>query len=296
VKRLIAFYIILIFFSFLSAQSLSAQTIGSPSPAPRRLISLSPNITEMIYDMGAQDLLIADTQYCKFPPEARTKEKVGGWININFEKIVSLKPDLVLALKFYGKNEAIFKNLNIPTVVLNCDTIEEILNAYDIIGKKIGREKAAKKAKDRLKKALDKIQREAVKQKPLRVLFVIGHTQGSLQQIYGVGPKSFIDELISWAGGVNVLKDSPIPYPIVSKEELLKWDPDVIIDAMPKSEVKPEQFEKETKVWNQLSSLKAVQKGHVYCFNNEEYTVPGPTMLSLAHYLFDTFAEVRAQP
>jgi len=277
-------------------QSLAAQTPGVTSPPPKRVISLSPNITEIIYDMGAQDLLIADTVYCKFPPEAQTKEKVGGWENINFEKVVSLKPDLVLALKFYGKNEETFKKLNIPTVILNSTTIEDVLGNYDTIGEKLGRLTAAKKARARLEEKLKLIQNHAQKEKPLSVLFVIGHTPGSLQQIYGVGPNNFIDELVSWAGGVNVLKNSAIPYPIVSKESLLKQDPDVIIDALPKSEVKPDELEKNQEAWKQLSALKAVQKGHVYSFNNEDYTVPGPTMLHLAQYLFDTFAKIRAQP
>ena len=90
------FKFLFVFMGVLGFQSLCAQN----PPVPQRVISLSPNLTEIVYDIDAQNQLVADTEYCKFPLDARKKEKIGGWINPNFEKIVSLKPDLVLALGF----------------------------------------------------------------------------------------------------------------------------------------------------------------------------------------------------
>ena len=113
---------------------------------PQRIISLSPNLTEMIYDLGAKDRLVGDTDYCQFPAEAKKKEKIGGWINPNFEKIVSLKPDLVVALKFHDKAVNTLKKLNIPVVVFNCDSVKYILETYTQLGKLLGREKRAKTA------------------------------------------------------------------------------------------------------------------------------------------------------
>ncbi len=198
---------------------------------------MAPNLTEIVYDIGAQDLLVGVTDFCKFPPEAQKKEKIGGWINPNYEKILSLKPDLVLALKFHGKAVDNLEKLKVPVLVQDCQTVEDVLAAYDTLGKALGREAAAKKAKEKLAARLAKIRAEPTQGRPVSVLFVIDRTPGALDQIYGVGPHNFVDALIRWTGGVNILSDSPVSYPLVSKEQLLKSDPDVIVNAFPPAHV-----------------------------------------------------------
>lgn len=273
----------------------------SPTPAPtaaipRRIISMAPNLTEIVYDIGAQDQLVGVTDFCKFPPEAQKKEKIGGWINPNYEKIVSLKPDLVLVLQVSGKPVETLRQLKIPFLVLNCVTVEDILQAYDILGKKLGREAAAKRARGKLEKRLAKAKERARHHKPVSVLFVIDRTPGALEQIYGVGPNNFVDAMIHWTGGVNILADSPVPYPLVSKEQLLKRDPDVIINALPPAHGRSGEVVRETAVWNRLPSLKAVKNHQVYCFDDKDFLIPGPTMVKLTEYLSDVFQKAASQP
>jgi iron complex transport system substrate-binding protein len=258
---------------------------------PQRIISLSPNITEMIYDLGVQDRLVGDTDFCKYPPEADKKEKIGGWIDPNFEKIVSLKPDLVLAQAFHEKAIPTLRKLHVPVVVLHCDSVQEILETYDQLGKMLGCEKQAQAARRSLEKRLATVKKRGQGQKPLSVLFVVDRTAGTLSQIYGVGPKNFVDELIHMAGGVNVLHDAKAGYPLVSKEELIQRDPDVIIDAV-LSHGDPNA--RPPKDWSQLPTLKAVRQGHVYFFTNGDFLIPGPSMVKLGEFLSDTFAKVRA--
>jgi iron complex transport system substrate-binding protein len=233
------------------------------------------------------------TDFCHFPPEVKWKEKVGGWINPNIEKIVSLKPDLVLSVKFYGRNEETLRNLGIPVLVLDYVTMKDILNSYDILGKRLGLVSRAQEARKRLEDRLNRIRSMDGGQKPISVLFVIGHDPGQIRQIYAVGSHDYINDLITWVGGKNIISDSKIPYPLASKEEILRRDPDVIFDALPKSEVKEEDFLREKEAWNQLPTLKAVRRGQVYCFNNEDFTIPGPTMVHLGEYLSKTFQKVR---
>jgi iron complex transport system substrate-binding protein len=260
---------------------------------PQRVISLSPNLTEMIYDLGAQDRLVGDTDFCKFPPEAEKKEKIGGWVNPNFEKIVSLKPDLVVALKFHDKAVNTLKKLNIPVIIYNCDSVEDILETYTQLGEKLGCEAKAKTARQALEKRLAKVKLKGKGQKPLSVLFVVGRTPGTLNQIYGVGPQTFVDELIQMAGGVNVLHDSKTGYPLVSKEELIQRNPDVIIDSVLSHEMKARKLEKSS-TWDQMPVLQAVTKHHVYYFLDQDFLIPGPSMVKLGEFLSDTFEKVRA--
>jgi iron complex transport system substrate-binding protein len=282
-------FLILAFILAFGFQGLYAQN----KSVPQRVISLSPNLTEMIYDMGAQDQLVGDTDYCKFPPEAQKKEKIGGWVNPNIEKMVSLKPDLIVALKFHDKAVNTLKKLKMNVVVLNCDSVEDILASYSQLGKLLGHEKQAEAARQSLVARLEKIKQRAKGKKPVAVLFVVGRTPGTVDQVYAVGGKNFINELIEMAGGVNVMVDAMTGYPLVSKEELIQRNPDLIVDSVLSHELKARKVENQS-AWDQMPVLKAVQQKHVYYFLDEDFLIPGPSMVKLGEFLCDTFEKVRA--
>lgn len=285
----IRFQQISILILILGFQSVYAQN----KPIPQRVISLSPNLTELVYDIGAQDQLVGDTDFCKFPADAQKKEKIGGWINPNFEKIVSLQPDLVLALTFDEKAIFTLKKLKIPMAIFNCDRVQNILENYNQMGQLLGHEVQAKAARQSLIKRLDKIKQKAKGQKPLSVLFVIGRTPGTIEQVYAVGGKNFINELIQMAGGTNVMADAMTDYPMVSKEELIHRDPDLIVDSILSHDLKGSELDKRN-AWAQMPTLKAVKQNHVYYFSNQDFLIPGPSMVKLGEFLCDTFEKVRA--
>jgi len=282
-------FLILAFILAFGFQGLYAQN----KSVPQRVISLSPNLTEMIYDMGAQDQLVGDTDYCKFPSDAQKKEKIGGWVNPNIEKMVSLKPDLIVALKFHDKAVNTLKKLKMNVVVLNCDSVEDILASYSQLGKLLGHEKQAEAARQSLVARLEKIKQRAKGKKPVAVLFVVGRTPGTVDQVYAVGGKNFINELIEMAGGVNVMVDAMTGYPLVSKEELIQRNPDLIVDSVLSHELKARKVENQS-AWDQMPVLKAVQQKHVYYFLDEDFLIPGPSMVKLGEFLCDTFENVRA--
>ena len=253
---------------------------------------MAPNLTEMIYDIGAEEQLVGVTDFCKFPMAANSKEKVGGWINPNYEKILSLKPDLVVSLQFHGQAVDTLKKLKVPVLVVDCQTVQDILNAYEVLGKKLGHELDARRGKAAIERRLAKAKSRAKKHKPVDVLFVIGHSPGTLDQLYGVGPKNFVDELVTLVGGVNILADAKEPYPLISKEQLIKRDPEVIIDSIPSDEMSPKQAQAAKESWKKFSQLKAVRKNHVFILTRDEFLIPGPTMAGLAEYLSKIFSQV----
>jgi iron complex transport system substrate-binding protein len=257
--------------------------------APLRVISMAPNLTQIVFDIGAGDRLVGVSDFCRFPKEARGIKKMGGWLNPNYERILSEKPDLVLALKFNGKLVDNLRKIKIPVLALDCMTVKDVLKAYDAMGKRLGREKEARHARVRLEKRLDRVGKKSRGLKPVSVLFIVDRTPGTLEQIYGAGPKTFVNELIGLTGGKNILADSLAPYPLVSKEQILRRDPDVIVEALVKSRMKKGEMKKETGIWKKLSTLHAVRNDRVYGFTNEDYLIPGPTMANLAEYLSDIF-------
>jgi iron complex transport system substrate-binding protein len=260
---------------------------------PQRVISMSPHFTEIIYDIGAQDQLVGVTNFCKFPPEARKKTKVGGFFNPNFETIVSLRPDLVLLVPFYGQTIESFKKLGIPVLVQNNSSLQDVFDTYDVLGKALGRESAAQAAKRKLQARLDKVRKKAGSRKPVSILFVVGHNIGELQRIYAAGDHCFVGEIIALSGGHNVLTGTSIAFPLVSKEQLIKRDPDVIVDSMPSDEATGDTIAKAKAAWAGLPSLKAVRENHVYFLKQDEFLIPGPTMVGLAEYLSKIFDEVQ---
>jgi iron complex transport system substrate-binding protein len=254
---------------------------------------MAPNLTEIVYDIGAQDLLVGVTDFCKFPPEAQKKEKIGGWLNPNYEKILSLKPDLVLALKFHGQAVDNLRKLKVSVLVQDCQTVEDVLNAYDVLGKALDREKAARLARQALERRLAKAKSRASLHARVSVLFVSGHNPGTLDQLYGVGSKNFVDELVTMMGGVNILADVQEPYPLISKEQLIKRDPDVIIDSIPSSEMNPREIQEEKESWKKFPELRAVRENRVFILTRDDYLIPGPTLVGLGEFLSGIFQKVQ---
>ncbi len=276
-------------FTFLFVAFLGFGNATWAAEVPHRLISMSPNFTEILYDIGAQDQLIGVTDYCRFPPQAKTKEKVGGFYNPNIEKIVSLKPDMVLLLPFHGDTITTLQKLKIPTFVQDDSTLSDVFESYDRLGQLLGREKKAVKAKERLQNGIEKVREKARKRKTVSILFVVGHDAGTLRQIYAAGPKSFVDEIITLCGGRNIMAGASMPYPLVSKEQLIAQDPDVIVDSMPSDQSTKGMVESARREWDKFTSLKAVRKNHIFYLTKDENLIPGPTLLSLAQSLDQIF-------
>lgn len=259
---------------------------------PHRLISMSPNFTEILYDIGAQDQLIGVTDFCRYPTEARTKDKVGGYYNPNIEKIISLKPDMVLLLPFHSDTITTLKKLNIPVFIQDDSTLKDVFDSYDRLGRLLGREKQADSAKARLQNGIEIIREKACRRKPISILFVVGHDADTLRQIYAAGPKSFVDEIITLCGGKNVMAGSGMSYPLVSKEQLFGQNPDVIVDSMPSDQSTKGMVENAKMEWNKFTALKAVRENYVFYLTHDEDLIPGPSLMGLARSLNQIFEEV----
>lgn len=269
---------------------------GQASGYPRRVVSMGPNFTEIVYDIGAQNQLVGVTDFCKFPPAARKKTKVGGFFNPDFETIVSLKPDLVLLVPFYGEAIQSFKKLGIPVLVHQDSTIQDVLDTYDALGKALGHVERARAAKKKLIVRLDAVRQKALGRKKISILFVVGHNVGQIARIYAAGENSFVGEIIALSGGENILKGTRVAFPLVSEERLIKRDPEVIVDCMPGDEATRDTIQRARRAWAKFPSLRAVREKHLYFLNQDAFTIPGPTMVGLAEYLGKIFEEASKNP
>ena len=238
--------------------------------APERIISLGQTITERIYLLGADRNLIADTVYCVQPEDAKHKEKVGTLLQANLEKIVALKPDLVIASNLARpKQLRKLKDLGIRVVQLSYPkNFSEMCRQFLDLGKLLGKEEKAKEIIDKTKKEVAAIRMKTGSLPKKRVFIQLG-----IKPLHAVTRESFLNDYIEFAGGENIaLNEGRGAY---SREKVLKGNPEVIIiSTMGSSEGETGKNEKET--WMKYRSIAAVKKRNVYIVNPDKICSPTP--------------------
>lgn len=206
----------------------------------RRCVSLAPSITETIYALGADSLLAAVTRYCDYPAAARSKPSVGDMVSPDIERIVSLDPDVVF-LTVEGNTRQTFETLErlgVRTFATNPRSIDGVLKTIADLGAVLGRGERARRLRDSLRGVIDSIGGAGFAASAARpaVLLLV-----SLQPLMAAGSETFIGELIARAGGRSPLPAGSGSYPMLSREELLRASPDLLLlssdIALPENEL-----------------------------------------------------------
>ncbi len=257
---------------------------------PRRIISTAPSITEMLYALGAGDRVVGVTTYCHYPPEARSKEKIGTYVEPNLEKITSLQPDLVVIQKNPIQLRAKLEALHLHVLEIGHDTVDDVYQTIEQIGAAVGVSAKAHELTTRLRRELAAV-RQRTTGRPTRMMFVVGRAPGRLEDIIAVGRASYLNGLIETAGGENIFKDAAAPYPKVGMEEILSRNPEVIIDMGDMSDtegVTEAQKRAVVALWSASPAIAAVRNRKVFAVASDIFTVPGPRMVDAAR----AFAEM----
>ncbi|UCE97289.1 MAG: cobalamin-binding protein [Dehalococcoidia bacterium] len=195
---------------------------------PSRIVSLAPSNTEIIYALGLENKLIGVTQFCNYPIEALEKEIVGGFSDVDIEKVISLNPDLILAEDIH-KHEVIpaLEGHGLKVIAIVPHNLQEVMESIILIGKVTGNEDKAiqivDEMKNRVRAITDKTNKLKDQERP-KVLYVIWH-----EPMMSVGNDTRIHELIEKAGGVNVAAAAGEGYPTLTLEEIISVNPQVII-------------------------------------------------------------------
>lgn len=246
-----------------------------------RIISLAPNITEIIYALKGEAFLVGVSDFCNYPPEAKLKESVGGLLNPNLEKITALKPDLILATESYSDLLTRFESTTFKIILLPEKTVSDVFTSVDSIGVITGLNSNAKILHEAIKDSLDKYSKKDDEKVPNAIL-VLGRDAGSARNIGISGPGAFIDELWRFVGGKNTFADMSGSYVQLNKEYLLKRNPDIIIEFKANKNWTLDKIEANKKEWRDLSKLSAVQSGNIYIIPGNDYVIPGPRIYMLA--------------
>lgn len=195
---------------------------------PSKIVSLAPSNTEIIYALGMEDKLVGVTELCNYPEAAMEKEKVGGFGNVDIEKIVAINPDLILAEDLH-KHEVIpaLERLGFTVIALVPHNLQEIMDSIVLIGRITGAEDKAAQIVDEMSMKIKVITDETDKipegERP-KVLYVIWH-----DPMMSVGSDTRIHELIEKAGGINIAAIAGEGYPTLTLEEIISINPQVIM-------------------------------------------------------------------
>jgi len=239
------------------------------SNSPRRIISLAPNLTEILFLLELDSKVVAVSNMCDYPPEALLKSKVGSF-NPSIERIISLKPDLILATTAGNRMETIrrLETLGQSVFVTSPDTFNKVLKSIVSIGRITDKEKLAVLKAEQLKKRMELISSQVRELPRPRVLYVIWN-----QPLMTTGGNTFLSNLIRLAGGRSISEDIKQNIALLSREEIIRRDPEVIfLPAFQEEKILKEFLQ-------QWEILTAVKKGSVYQLNEDLILRPGPRIV-----------------
>jgi iron complex transport system substrate-binding protein len=195
---------------------------------PEKIISLAPSNTEIVYALGLEDRLVGVTEYCDYPEAAKEKPLIGGFSTVDIEKVVAIQPDLILATNIH-KDEVLpqLERLGLTVLTLDPKTVDEILEAINLIGWFTGKKEEAShlvtEMDNRIKAVTDKTLALSEAQRPA-IFYILWH-----DPLKTVSAETRIHELIVKAGGMNIAQDLEGDYPTMSLEAVLMANPQVII-------------------------------------------------------------------
>jgi iron complex transport system substrate-binding protein len=249
------------------------------APSPRKIVSLTPGVTETLFALGMGDRVVGVSRYCDYPAEALSRPKVGTFLVPVVEAVVALEPDLVLTSPSPGNHEPVAAmervGLRVVTVPEGSASVAEVLGSIRSVAAAVGAADAADPLIAGIERDLARVERKGAGLPRVPTAVVVGHDPLVL-----AGPRSYLGDLIVRAGGSNVADPLGGKWPRAGLEFLFAAKPQVIVDLSMGSEA-PALAER----WRQLAELPAGKAGRVYFDPSLVLLHPGPRLGSQAMLL-----------
>jgi iron complex transport system substrate-binding protein len=270
---------------FAAATLVASAAIAAQAPA-HRVVSIIPATTEMLFAMGAGDRLIAVGSYDRFPPEVERLPRVGALLDPNVERILSLRPDLVILYGTQTELRTQLERAGIPFYPYTHKGLGDITETMRSLGARVGAGAAATALADRIDRQLADIRAKAATRPRPRTLLIFGRQRGTLQNIDASGGVGFMHDMLETAGGADLLGNVRQQSVMMTTEMILTRAPEVIIELRYARGDASEQTD--LRVWDALPSVPAVRNHRVYLLQGEEFVVPGPRVVAATERLART--------
>lgn len=260
----------------------SASTTPPTHYTPTRAVTLTPHITELLFAAGAGDKIVATVTRSDYPPAARSIPRIGDGMNVNIEKIIALKPDLVIAWQPSGAAQTLaptLDKLHVPLIYSQPKSLQDIPDQIAQFGQLFGTQSIADPTAARLRQRLNALEERYAARKPVTVFIEVGTAP-----LYTIGGDPLLNDALRLCGGINIYAQSSLAAPQISTESILVKQPDVIITA----DIEPAKLQQRHQEWAALH-LPAATQGHIYAIDPDQLFRPGPRLIdateSLCQYL-----------
>ncbi len=258
--------------------------------AQKRLVTTAPSETEALFAMGFGPRVVGVSAYSEWPEQVKSLPKVGSYVQPDLEAIVRLRPDVVFLEQSSNGQAERLKAVGLRTISVPHDSLEQTFDGIKVLAEGAGDAARGEALVAKIKAGLAEVAAAAAKSPKVRVVVVVDRRPGLLADIVAVGPGGYLNELITIAGGVNVLATPGVPpYPRISIETILRDDPDVIIDLSDAHETDAAHRAArvtDKALWARETGLRAVREGHVAIATSSEFVVPGPRSVAAAQQFY----------
>jgi iron complex transport system substrate-binding protein len=251
---------------------------------PARIVSLVPSITETLFAIGAGPQVIAVSSVDKDPPEVAGLPKVGALIDPDVERILSLRPDLVITYRSQQDLTTQLRRADVPTFPFTHGGVAEALESMLAVGARVGHEAEAQALVVGIRRRLDAVRAASSGRPRPRVLLVFGREPGSLRGLYASGGLGFLHDLVQVAGGDNVFADVRRESVQATTELVIARRPDLIVEVRA-DHLDDAAIARETRAWAPLASVPAVRNGGIAWVTGTDLVIPGPRLATAAERL-----------
>ena len=258
----------------------------------QKVVSLAPGVTEIVFALGRGDKLVGVTKFCDYPAAAAKISKIGGFLDINMEALVALAPDIVIT---YPEHEAKLAFLRGRATILTVrhGRLADLLQSIADIGRALHAESEARLLVNSIQGKMAVIAARVKGRKKVRTLIIAGRNADELKNMYIIGKKDFINDLLEIAGGSNVYQGE-VDYPSISLESVIFLNPEFIFEISAHYEGIADQeiFD----LWRPYRMVTAVARGQVRVIKDSFWLRPGPRVGQIAEDLAAIFARAAKRP
>ncbi len=263
------------------------QTTSAPTPTnagAKRIVSLAPHLTEIVFALGQGHRVVGVSSFSKYPPQASRLPQCGGPMNTNLEKVLSLRPDLVLIHGKYRTVAQLCERNHIPLLRTSPNDLASLYDAIDTLGQGLGCPDEARRLIAGMKADIDRV-RAAVKGRPVPKVFLSFSTAGErTQSLATANGQSVLSKMLEVAGGENIFAETNVTYPKIGPSEFLRRQPDVIIQLCGET-ISDEQQARMIGQWKRLGATPATINDRIYLVTEDFAMIPGPRVPLLAKRL-----------
>ncbi|MDQ3169942.1 MAG: helical backbone metal receptor [Acidobacteriota bacterium] len=254
-----------------------APTSQPASATPQRIVTLIPAVTETLFAVGAGAKVVGVSAFDTYPPEVNAVARVGGLIDPDTERILSLKPDLVF---LYGSQHELITQMQRAGIAVETyrhGGVAGIIEATRAVGARVGHAAEGAALADSIAGAMDDVRRRVAGAPRPATLIVFGREDGTLRGIYASGGVGFIHDMVDAAGGRNIFADVKRESVQASLESILERAPEIILELRAPVVGRAEGWTaRQVAIWNGAPSLPAVRNRRVHVLLDERLVVPGP--------------------